>query len=176
MLGTMLFLPGICFARDRSIDSLVLFRIWNYAQNHQQTSNSVERNVYMSYTFKTDRRNPTLFLVPTMYSIAKGSREFIGESYYKMKFRNAFEYDLHRQVYYSTIPHNRTVMPNMLEYSTPDLYNETLYDDKMLSPFYYSNRFFYKYLVIPVTSDLYIVRFRPRTNNTQLIRGRRSAS
>ena len=172
MLGTMLFLPGICFARDRSIDSLALFRVWNYAQNHQQASKSVERNVYMAYTFKTDRRNPTLFLVPTMYSIAKGSREFVGESYYKMKFRNAFEYDLNRQVFYSTIPHNRTVMPNMLQYMTPDLYNETLYDDKMLSPFYYSNRFFYKYLVIPVTSDLYIVRFRPRTNNTQLIRGR----
>lgn len=172
MLGTMLFMPGICFARDRSIDSLVLFRVWNYAKNHEQASNGVERNVYMTYTFKTNRRNPTLFLVPTMYSIAKGEKEFVGEAFYKMKFRNAFKYDLKRQVVCGTIPHNRTVMPNMLQYMTPNLYNETLYDDKMLSPFYYQNRFFYKYLIIPVSSNLFIVRFRPRTNNTQLIRGR----
>ena len=172
MLGMTILMPSICFARDRSVDSLVLFKVWNYAQNHQQTSKGVERNVYLSYTYKTERRNPTLFLVPTMYSIAKGAREFFGEAYYKMKFHDAFHYDFHRQVICSTIPHNRTVMPNMLQYLTPNLYNETLYDDKMLSPFYYSNRFFYKYLVIPVTDKLAIIRFRPRTNNTQLIRGR----
>ena len=125
-------MPSICFARDRSVDSLVLFKVWNYAQNHQQTSKGVERNVYLSYTYKTERRNPTLFLVPTMYSIAKGAREFFGEAYYKMKFHDAFHYDFHRQVICSTIPHNRTVMPNMLQYLTPNLYNETLYDDKML--------------------------------------------
>ena len=172
MLGTMLFMPGICFSRDRSIDSLVLFRIWNYAKNHKQVSNGVERNVYMSYTFKTNRRNPTLFLVPTMYSIAKGEKEFVGEAFYKMKFHDAFRYDLHRQVVCGTIPNNRTVMPNMLQFMTPNLYNETLYQDKMLSPFYYPNRFFYKYLVIPVSNNLFIVRFRPRTNNTQLVKGR----
>ena len=166
------FMPSICFSRDRSRDSLLLFRVWNYTQNHQQSTDGIEKNVYMSYTFQTKRRNPTLFLIPTMYSIAKGAREYVGEAYYKMRFHDAFRYDLHRQVLCGTIPHNRTVMPNIFQYMTPDLYNETLYGDKILSPFHYSNRFFYKYLIIPVNNNLFIVRFRPRTNNTQLIKGR----
>jgi hypothetical protein len=168
----MTFMPSICFSRDRSRDSLLLFRVWNYTKNHQQSTDGIEKNVYMSYTFQTKRRNPTLFLIPTMYSIAKGDREYVGEAYYKMRFHNAFRYDLHRQVLCGTIPHNRNVMPNIFQYMTPDLYNETLYGDKILSPFHYSNRFFYKYLIIPVNSNLFIVRFRPRTNNTQLIKGR----
>lgn len=172
MLGMITLMPSICFSRDRSIDTLVLFRVWNYAKNHEQKDVSVERNVYMACTFNTNRRNPTLFLVPTMYSIAKGDRNFVSEAYYKMKFHDAFHYDMHRQVISGTVPHNRTVMPNMLEYLTPNLYNETLYKDKMLSPFYYPNRYFYKYRVIPVNRNLYIVRFRPRTNNTQLVKGR----
>lgn len=131
----LISMPGICFSRDTSVDSLVLFRIWNYAKEHQLVTNGVQRNVYAACTFKTNRRNPTLFLVPTMYSIAKGERQFVVESYYKMKFRDAFQYDLSRQVFSSTIPHNRTVMPTMLQYMTPNLYDETLYPDKMLSLF-----------------------------------------
>ena len=165
------FMPSICFARDRSVDSLVLFRVWNYAKNHPSTTEEVVKNVYMQYTFKVNRRNPTLFLIPTMYSIAKGDREFVGESYYKMRFHNAFQYDIRRQVLCGTVPHNRSVMPSIFEYATPDLYNETLYQGKILSPFYYSNRYFYKYRVTPVNSRLFIVRFRPRTNNTQMIKG-----
>lgn len=182
LLGMTILMPSICFSRDRSIDTLVLYRVWNYANQHQQASTSLKqnaaqkddsasKNVYIACTFKTNRRNPTLFLVPTMYSIAKGDKEFIAEAYYKMKFRNAFQYDLHRQVVYGTIPRNRTVMPNMLQYMTPNLYHETLYNGQILSPFYYANRFFYKYRVIPVNNSLYMVRFRPRTNNTQLIKG-----
>ncbi len=168
----MIFMPSICFGRDRSIDSLVLFRVWNYAKQHKQVAEKIEKNVYTSYTFTTKRRNLTLFLIPTMYSIAKGEREFIGEAYYKMKIYDAFNYHLHRQVVCGTIPRNRTVMPNMFEYIAPNLYNETLYDDKILSPFFYSNRFFYKYRIIPVHSGLYIIRFRPRASSTQLIRGK----
>ncbi len=172
MLGMMTVMPSICFGRDRTIDSLVLFRVWNYAKKYQQTVDSTEKNVYMAYTYNTKRRNFSLFLVPTMYSIAKGEREFIGEAYYKLKFRDALRFDLHRQVVTGTIPSNRMVMPNMLEYTTPNLYNETLYDDKILSPFFYANRFFYKYHIIQVHSGLYIIRFRPRANSTQLIKGR----
>ena len=106
VLGMITLMPSLCFSRDRSIDTLVLFRVWNYAKNHEQKDVNVERNVYMACTFNTHRRNPTLFLVPTMYSIAKGERNFVSESYYKMKFHDAFHYDMHRQVIAGTIPHH----------------------------------------------------------------------
>ena len=170
MLGMTIFMPGICFSRDRH-DTLAIERVWEYAAKYQESREGIEQNVYMIYTFNTIRRNPTLWLVPTMYSIAKGDRSYVGEAYFRMKAHDNGHYDFQRQVFCSTIPHNRHVMPSIMQYITPDLYNETLFGDDVLSPFYYSNRFFYKYRITAANPTLSIIRFRPRTDNTQLVKG-----
>ena len=169
MLGMISLMPSSCFARGRS-DTLVLNRVWNYSRDYMQSNEGTEKNVYMIHTFNVLRRNPTLFLVPTMYSIAKGDRDYVAEAYYKMTLHDG-TYDLKRQVTCGTIPHNREVMSAVQDLMCPNFYNETLYKDKMLSPFYYSNRFFYKYRIINNNGYLCIIRFRPRTDNTQLIKG-----
>ena len=71
MLDVMIFMPSICFA-NRTADSLLINRIWDYSRNYSEPVNGVEQNVYLRYTFGSQRRNPTLYLVPTMYTIAKG--------------------------------------------------------------------------------------------------------
>ena len=60
-------------------------------------------NVYVKRTFSCWKRNATLWLVPTMYSIADGDRVFIHESYNRMKFNDIHVYDINRQVVSSTI-------------------------------------------------------------------------
>ena len=126
MLGMMTLMPSICFSRT-SLDSLVLNRIWNYRRNYSQSVGGMEQNMYLRCTYGTDRRNPTLFLVPTMYTIAQGERAFIGESYCKMKFRDINDYDLQRQVVCGTIPRNRFTMSTMAKYFTPNLYGISIY-------------------------------------------------
>ena len=73
--------------------------------------------------------------------IADGDRHFVGESYCKLSFRDADEYDVKRQVVCGTIPRQRTAMPAMLEFSTPDFYDDTLYPEHVLSPFFKGNHF-----------------------------------
>lgn len=170
MLVVMIFMPSICFA-DRTADSLLINQIWDFSRNYSEPVNGVEQNLYLRYTFGSERRNPTLYLVPTMYTIAKGERDFIGESYCRIKYRTPSDYDLNRQVVCGTIPHNRFTMSAMVHYITPNIYDISIYPKSILSPFHRSNRYFYKYRVLQRIRNQAIVRFRPRVNNTQLIKG-----
>ena len=166
----MVFMPSICFA-DRKADSLLINQIWDFSRNYSEPVNGVEENLYLRYTFGSQRRNPTLFLVPTMYTIAKGERNFIGESYCRIKYRTPSDYDLRRQVVCGTIPRNRLTMSAMVHYLTPNLYDISMYPESILSPFHRSNRYFYKYRVLQRSRNQAVIRFRPRVNNTQLISG-----
>ena len=166
----MIFMPSICFA-SRTADSLLINRIWDFSRNYSEPVNGVEQNLYLRYTFGSGRRNPTLYLVPTMYAIAKGERNYIGESYCRIKYRTPSDYDLHRQVVCGTIPRNSFTMSAMVHYITPNLYGISIYPESILSPFHRSNRWYYKYRVLQRMGNQAIIRFRPRVNNTQLIKG-----
>jgi len=170
MLGMMTLMPSICLA-DNHVDSLILNRVWNYRRNYTVPAEGTEQNVYMRYSFGMDRRNALLFLVPTMYIIADGDRHYVGEAYCKVKFRDADEYDVKRQVVCGTIPRQRTAMPAMLEFSTPDFYDDTLYPGHVLSPFFKSNKHLYRYKVREVEDNMAVIRFAPRKKNTQLVKG-----
>ena len=77
VLGILIGMPSIVFSRS-SIDSLVLQRLFSYSRNY--TPNSVAghtTNVYIKSNFNVWRRNSTLWLVPTMYSIAEGKRYLV---------------------------------------------------------------------------------------------------
>ena len=166
----MTVMPSICFAYD-SADTLLINRIWDYKRNFSQPIEGLQKNIYMRYSFNTERRNPTLFLVPTMYVIAKDERLYIGESYCKVKFREVDDYSIKRQVVYGTIPRQRITMPTLLELTTPDLYDMTIYPNHMLSPFHRSNRQYYKYTIKHYEKELATVSFQPRVKNTQLVSG-----
>ena len=169
MLGMMFFMPSFCFSSK--VDSTLLSRIWDYQRNFTHPVNGLEQNVYLCYGFNTLRRNFTLFLVPTMYVIASGDRNYIGESYCKLKFRDVNHYDLKRQVVCGNIPRQRTAMPAVLQSITPNFYDNTIYPEYLLSPFHRANRHFYRYDVSKEQGGLVYLHFRPRTPNTQLISG-----
>ena len=170
MLGMMVFMPSICFARSRTADSLLINRMWDYCEISKKYLHSTEKNLYMIYHFTTNRRNALLYLVPTMYTIARGDKDYVGETYSKLKYRSLNDFDFHRQVICGTIPRHRSVMPVLFELLTPNLYGVHLFPDRILSPFHRTNRFFYKYRV-SLVGGYAVIHFRPRSSNTQLIEG-----
>ena len=76
MLGVMTLMPSVCFALSAA-DSTVLQRLWEYRRNYTTPFDGQQQNVYMRYGFDIDKRNALLFLVPTMYVIAKGDRNYV---------------------------------------------------------------------------------------------------
>ena len=115
-------------------DSLVLLRVFNYQQNYAKGIDGFTTNVYFKHVYQTHKRNAALWVVPSMYAIARGQRTFISEQYSKFTFHDIDNYENRSQVYYTTIPRHRRTMPVLLEFLTPNLYHPTLYGDHILSP------------------------------------------
>ena len=81
MLGMITLMPSICYGRSRAADSMLINRMWEYYEHQQYDCSGVEQNLYMKYQIATKRRNILLFLIPTMYSIARGDKEYVSDSY-----------------------------------------------------------------------------------------------
>ena len=168
-LLSLSFLPSA--AQTETTDTL-LSHMFSYAQQQDNNISGMQSNVYVKHLYQTHRRNFTLWVVPSMYAIARGQRSFVSEQYSKLTFKENGDYDNLRQVYYTTIPHNRRTMPTLLEFVTPRLYSETLYGDHILSPFFRPNRVFYRYSSSHIDSHRARIYFRPRyVSNTQLVSG-----
>ena len=127
VLGILTGMPGIVLGKGKK-DSMILQRIYAFKESHPISPDSVKDNVYAKYRFNVERRNPTLWLIPTMYVMAKGEREYIRESYNLLYYDN---YDHHKidiksQVLSGTIRHNRSAMPTLRDLMIPNVYDATL--------------------------------------------------
>ena len=70
MLGILTSMPSSLFAWEKK-DSLILLRTYDYSKYHLPYSDSIIDNIYAKFRFNVERRNPTLWLIPSMYSLAK---------------------------------------------------------------------------------------------------------
>ena len=127
---------------------------------------------YLKYDIRTNRRNTILLTIPTMFAVANGGdREHVGETYSRVASTRPGDFRATRLLDRSTIPHNMRTMPTVLKYLTPLIYDEMLIDKRLLSPFHYRNRRFYRYRVSQFSPNIAFVSFRPRLKNTKLVRG-----
>lgn len=170
MLGMLLFMPGICFSKETS-DSILLSKIWSYRRNFSHKIGGETSNVYIRYTINTERRNPTLFLIPSFFYYAQGQREFLSETYGKLRLLGENEYRIDRQIISNTEPHGNQVTDAFTDFIVPDIYGMTIYNDKILSPFYKKNRFYYRYTIYQDSTNIAQVSFQPFLRHTQLVKG-----
>ena len=153
-------------------DSALLNRVFSYLATYGRSVDGVESNVYVKQYYQTRKRNFTLWAIPTMYTIARGQRTFVSEEYLRRTYHAPDRYVNKRQVYFTTIPHQRRTMPTVLEFATPSIYSPTLFGDHILSPFHKANRVFYRYSTSEIPYGMARLYFRPRyVNNTQLVHG-----
>ena len=171
MLGILTSMSSSLFAKEKT-DSLILPRIYAYSKDHQPYTDTITDNVYMKLRFNVERRNPTLWLIPTMYSLAKDERQYIRETYSKFVYTDEHDYDIVSQVKAGTIRHNRNAMPTLIDMITPKIYDESLYDGHILSPFHKANKRLYRYRQNTNSTDgTTRIDFTPKLYNTQLLNG-----
>lgn len=151
---------------------MVLQRVFSYQRNYAHHTKGLTSNVYIKYHFNVHRRNFSLYMVPSMHTIARGERQYLGEEYYKLTFNDDHQYQLKRHLVVGTIPHHRTAMPTILDMLMPDFYGECVHKTYILSPFNIKNKRYYRYQCMVVGNGAAIVTFRPKLRNTQLIRGK----
>lgn len=170
VLGILTCMPSSVFAREKK-DSLILPRIYAYSKYHQPYTDSITDNVYMKLRLNVERRNPTIWLIPTLYVLAKDDRKYIRETYNKILYTNEHDYDIIGQVKSGTIRHNRNTMPTLVDMTTPKIYDVALYNGYILSPFNKVNKRYYKYRQETNDDGTTRIDFKPRLYNTQLLNG-----
>ena len=106
-------------------DSLILPRIYAYPQYHQPYTDTITDNIYIKLRFNVEKRNATLWLIPSMYSLAKDERQYIRETYSKFMYTDEHNFDIVSQVKAGTIRHNRNAMPTLIDMVTPKIYDES---------------------------------------------------
>lgn len=169
----LLCISGNIFSKQLTANQrhYLLDSLFAYKSRVVALDDTLTRRVYMKHTFKTHRRNPTLFLVPTMYSIAKGRRNYIRESYGTVQIVGSKIIDYQSAVVAGTIRKNRRTAPIIVDYATPDLYSELLFGESVLSPFFKGNEKFYNYEFSKQNNDETRISFSPKISNTQLVSG-----
>lgn len=170
VLGILTGMPSIICAKEKN-DSLILDRVYAYPLHHLPTNDTINDNIYMKIYYDVERRNPTLWLIPTMYVLAKGDRECVREQYSNVTFYNAHDFDVNKEVLSGTIRHNRRAIPTLINLMTPKVYDVALYEGHILSPFHQSNRRFYRFTESNSGNGTTRIDFVPKLYNTQLLSG-----
>lgn len=157
----------------KSDGPLVLRRVFSYAATVDTVGwGGTVSYSYMKYGIETRRRNFLLLAVPTMFAVAhSGQRQHVGEGYDRLTVRGDGRLESHRLLERTTVPNRMRTMPTILKYLTPYFYGETLIGGEILSPFFRRNRRYYRYRISSPDDSTAVIRFRPRLDNTQLVRG-----
>lgn len=153
-------------------DSALIKRVFAFGRNTRDfVSDSAD--VYTKYYIKIDRRNLLLGTAPTLYHLLRdGGRLFFGESYGTVFFKKNHDVHFVPKIRTSTIYHNHQVFDVVNTYFTPRVYTETLFDNRVLSPFNRFNAHFYIYKTVSYSSDSAVIVAKPRIKNTQLVQAR----
>lgn len=170
MVGILLCMAGGASAKEDA-DTLILERIYAYRKANLSEFESKEDNVYTKIRYNVENRNAVLWLIPTMYVLAKDPREYIREAYSKVKFQDVHNFDINSQVLAGTIRKNRKAMPTLIDFMTPDIYNVDFYEGHVLSPFNKWNRYLYHFKQIRLSNGATRLDFQPKLYNTQLLNG-----
>ena len=158
--------------RLATLFSFLIVTLSTLAHDSTDIATQQRRNIYMKYGFRVQRRNPTLFFVPSLYTIAKGQRHYIGETYGTLSTPQGKEgAQLNAQLITGNISHYRKIMPILAEFLTIKPYSPTLIGDNILSPFHPDNHIFYRYKSNYISAGIRVLHYRPRIENAQLVSG-----
>lgn len=156
--------------RDVLTDS-VMKLVFEYAETVDTVGRGGKTTyAYTKFQMRTNKRNASLMLVPSMYAVAHGvGRRFISEYYDSVQVDNKGIPTFRHILHLSTIPHRSNTMAQALRYLMPNVYGETLFQENILSPFHRTNRRYYKYTVTILPFGMTQVYAYPRIKNTQTV-------
>ena len=158
-------------ARERA-DTALLHRVFHYAATVDTTNmQGYATYAYNRFTIDIDKKNPLLMLVPSLYVIAHGhNRHYISETFSNNIYKQR-RFDTQVLLHTTTIPHGRQAWDRALSYLSPNIYNTTIIENYLLSPFHADNHKFYRYRVTFLLDGTARITFHPRRDNTQLVDG-----
>lgn len=123
------------------------------------------------YVINVKKRNLVMKILPSMYPLAQGPRNYNGMSTSKLFLLKDKIQDINIESYEGNIP-NKEVISIIKNLFFPCVYNPTIFGEFILSPCHSCNRWLYKYSYKKLSGRNIEMQFIPRNKNTQLITGK----
>lgn len=149
----------------------ILDIVSEYANSIVENNDTAYIYAHTRFNLSIEKKNLLLYLIPSMYNVAHGNRHYTGESTYGLKLKGFDIQNITNISNSSTIPNNKKALSILSETIFPKLYNETIYDGFLLSPFCKYNFKLYEYHCSELTGNRVEIAFCPKIKNTQLISG-----
>lgn len=133
-------------------------------------------NLYTKGYIHIKKSNFLINYVPSMFKIKKGEREYMTESFSELHYTAPDIFDRKIKACHSTIDKLRKFNNEIFDYFDINVYSNSLFDVKLISPLSHNAVKYYKYKIDSVYPDesgnyLYHISFIPKYNSYQLIEG-----
>ena len=133
-------------------------------------------NLYTKGYVNIKKSNILINYVPAMFKIKKGTKEYITESFSELHFTSPYIFDRKIIAYHGTIDKIKNFNAEVLEYFDINVYANSVFNVKLISPLSHKAKKFYKYKIDSIYNDeygkrLYHISFTPKYSSYQLING-----
>ncbi len=132
-------------------------------------------NVYLKGRFKVHRKNHLIKVVPAMFRLEKGVRDYLMESDNEIHYTAPDIYDLKVKARTGTFRGNQGQVGDIMEFLRMNIYSPYLLPEQLLSPLSRTGMKWYRYLCESVTgagdSLRYKILILPRNKSEQLVSG-----
>ena len=152
-------------------DSLLL-KLFHNAELYDRVVRHYESDIYVKGTIHLKGKNKLMKRVPQSPSFARGVKDYLGESFGSLDYTAPFSFDRDIKVVNGTYPTMKQDQDMVLDFFKLTIYRESLIDDHLLSPFHEHNTKYYKYSLDSIKGSRYFYSYKPKYNNTQLVKGK----
>ena len=157
-----------------SVDS-IMNQVLVRAPMYREIVKSYEAELYVKSIIDIKRKNHLLKVVPSMFYLQKGMKQYIVETLDSVRFESPNILNIKQLASCGTAKHYKSLSTQLVRNLRINIYNSSLLPDKFLSPLAENARSYYRYELVTVQRhkgySLYTIKVIPRIHNTQLMEG-----
>lgn len=131
----------------------------------------IESSLYLKQNVEVERMNVLVSMFPNMTLFDKGEKSYLSEFVYRVEQMHSALPKMRRLSALATFANSSGELDCVLDFMTPQLCGERLFNNEYLSPFSFSNRKFYEFSLDTAWHEAGTVRIVivPRFRNVQLL-------
>ena len=168
LLQVLLMTPAIAAMPDESCNVL-LDSLYKRIKQGDFNIGEARGHLYVKQYVDVERKNIFLNIFPDMTRFDKGEKRYLSELYYDVFFPYYTVPEISRRAYLTTHRHGSGEMKRVMAFMRPDIFDETLFEGKYLSPLHKRNRDVYDFSVGEEFVDGCIkLCFKQRIDNIKL--------
>ena len=159
----------------KSVGDSIMNHVRIFAPLYETIVSEYRAGLYIKGRMDIKKKNFILRYVPSMFSLQKGVRNYLLETYSELHFTSPNIYDQKVKAFMSTVKGDRG-LPGVLEYFNINIYSASLLkDERLLSPLSKNSSNYYHFALDTIYRSAdkvdYKILFVPRVKSDQLVSG-----